>query len=222
MQPEALLFDEPFAALDPHLRRSTEEQLRATLRSFSGPVLFVTHDMEEAFRFCSDLAVIDRGRLLASGPRQQLFERPGSVTAARLTGCKNIAQCGHGSAHSRADAPANALFIPEWQCALVLPSTKEDAVAIGYRSHHFRFQREAEGANVFLCWLVETSESAHEMTLYLRLHEPPEREDPVRGAHVQADIPKAQWRALAVQPQPWKIQFVPEQILVLTDERDAS
>jgi molybdate transport system permease protein len=52
INPGALLFDEPFAALDPHLRRQTEEQLRTTLKDFSGPVVFVTHDMEEAFRFC--------------------------------------------------------------------------------------------------------------------------------------------------------------------------
>ena len=53
MEPDALLFDEPFAALDPHLRRQMEEQLRETLADYNGAVVFVTHDMEEAFRFCS-------------------------------------------------------------------------------------------------------------------------------------------------------------------------
>jgi len=50
-EPNALLFDEPFAALDPHLRRRMEEQLRETLAGYTGAVIFVTHDMEEAFRF---------------------------------------------------------------------------------------------------------------------------------------------------------------------------
>ena len=53
-------------------------------------MLFVTHDMEEAFRFCSELVVLDGGRVIASGPKQELFERPRTVAAARLTGCKNI------------------------------------------------------------------------------------------------------------------------------------
>ena len=68
MEPDALLLDEPFAALDFHLRRQTEEQLRETLSDFQGPVVFVTHDMEEAFRFCSDLLVLNEGRVIASGP----------------------------------------------------------------------------------------------------------------------------------------------------------
>lgn len=223
MEPEALLLDEPFAALDPHLRRSTEELLRGTLRNFKGPVLFVTHDMEEAFQFCSELAVVDRGRLLASGPRQKLFENPGSVTAARLTGCKNIAVC-------QADlmpGAKHAIYVPDWQTRLSLPAEVEDevvshAVALGYRSHHFRFQSETSGANVFPCWLIETSESAHEMTLYLRLHEPPGDTPPKdHKAQIQADIPKTQWRVLATQPQPWQIQLVPEQILLLASEEDA-
>ena len=221
MQPEALLFDEPFAALDPHLRRSTEEQLRATLRFFSGPVLFVTHDMEEAFRFCSELAVIDQGHFLAYGPRQNLFENPGSVTVARLTGCKNIAQCHPRKKYSTADSGANMVYVPEWQCSMALSAEADRAVALGYRSHHFRFQSEASGENIFSCWLVETSESAHEMTLYLCLHEPPQQNNSEgRSIHIQADLPKAQWRTLAPQPQPWKIQFVPEQILVLAAENE--
>jgi molybdate transport system permease protein len=89
-EPDALLFDEPFAALDPHLRRQMEEQLRETLAEYNGAVLFVTHDMEEAFRFCADLLVLNCGRVIARGPKHELFERPKTVIAARLTGCKNI------------------------------------------------------------------------------------------------------------------------------------
>jgi ABC-type sulfate/molybdate transport systems ATPase subunit len=73
INPDALLLDEPFAALDPHLRRTTEEQLRKTLSGFKGPVVFVTHDMEEAFRFCTNLLVLDRGNVIAGGPKHQLF-----------------------------------------------------------------------------------------------------------------------------------------------------
>jgi len=44
-----------------------EEQLRETLAGYKGAVIFVTHDMEEAFRFCSDLLVLDNGKVIASG-----------------------------------------------------------------------------------------------------------------------------------------------------------
>ena len=131
MEPDALLLDEPFAALDPHLRRRTEEQLRATLAGFSGPVVFVTHDMEEAFRFCSELQVLDSGRVIASGPKHQLFERPRTVAAARLTGCKNIVparRAGNDCVRDRCVAvpAANSLGDP-------------DALThVGFRSHQIR------------------------------------------------------------------------------------
>jgi len=206
MQPEALLFDEPFAALDPHLRRATEEQMRSTLRDYSGAVLFITHDMEEAFRFCSELVVLDRGQVIASGPRQALFDNPRSRVAAQLTGCKNIA-----AAEAIDDTH---IQVAQWGCTLTKAHTTTTALqAVGYRSHHFRLQQQAEGDNVFPCWLVETSEAPHEMTLYLRLQNAPREGE---RAHVQADIPKPMWRQLALQPQPWKLQFVPDHLLLLS------
>jgi molybdate transport system permease protein len=110
IDPDALLFDEPFAALDPHLRRQMEEQLRETLSDYNRPVIFVTHDMEEAFRFCSDLLVLDDGQVIASGPKHQLFERPQTVVAAQLTGCKNIV------AARRVNA--NRIAVEAWECEL--------------------------------------------------------------------------------------------------------
>jgi molybdate transport system permease protein len=206
MEPDALLLDEPFAALDPHLRRQTEEQMRATLATFNGPVVFVTHDMEEAFRFCSELVVLADGKVIASGPRQRLFEDPGTVTAARLTGCKNIAV-----AVRNADA---TVVVHAWGCELTTRMDGTSPTHVGYRSHQFAFQAEAGTANTFPCWLVSTSEAPHEMTLYLRLHAAPEQGD---APHLQADLPKDAWRKLQMEPQPWRITLDPERLLLLQD-----
>lgn len=203
--PDALLLDEPFAALDPHLRRQTEEQLRRALSNFSGPVVFVTHDMEEAFRFCTELLVLDRGSTIASGPKHKLFEDPGSVAAARLTGCKNIAP-------AVAIGP-NRISIPAWNCELTTShQVNENLTYVGYRSHQIRFVDNGDGENVFSCWLVSSSEAPHEMTLYLRMHTPAA---PGEAAQLQADIPKDLWRVLSSTPQPWKVQLVPERLLML-------
>ena len=203
MKPDALLLDEPFAALDPHLRRQTEEQMRATLAAYDGVVLFVTHDMEEAFRFCSELVVLDAGHVIASGPRQELFDRPGTVTAARLTGCKNIAAASSDGAE---------IYVPAWGCTLTTGKAIPAGLThVGYRSHHFAFQRE-DAANTFECWLVGTSEAPHEMTLYLHLHEPPGEG---ARAHVQADVAKDVWRRLSGEPQPWRITLDADRVLLL-------
>jgi molybdate transport system permease protein len=205
MEPDALLLDEPFAALDPHLRRRTEEQLRATLAGFSGPVVFVTHDMEEAFRFCSELQVLDAGRVIASGPKHKLFERPRTVATAQLTGCKNIAMARR--------AGNDWVEVDAWQCRLrSAVDVPEDLTHVGFRSHQMVFQKPAGTENTFLCWLVTTSEAPHEMTLYLRMHLEPL---PGQAPHLQADVSKDVWRDLSRQPQPWHITLDPARLLLL-------
>ena len=207
MEPDALLLDEPFAALDFHLRRQTEEQLRETLSDFQGPVVFVTHDMEEAFRFCSDLLVLNEGRVIASGPRQELFERPRTVAAARLTGCKNIV--------SAARLDEHRIAVSAWDCQLAAFAFVPDSLThLGYRSHQVAFPDRAGGENTFPCWLVSTSEAPHEMTLYLRLHAEP---GPGDAHHLQADVPKDLWRILRDRPQPWNILLDPARLLLLEE-----
>jgi molybdate transport system permease protein len=205
MEPEALLLDEPFAALDPHLRRQTEEELRETLAEFRGPVVFVTHDMEEAFRFCTDLLVLNDGKVIASGPKHRLFEDPQTVSAARLTGCKNIVAATYISAHR--------IAVPAWEIELDTGNVVRGSLThAGYRSHQVRFVKESETPNVYPCWLVNTSEAPHEMTLYLRLHHAPAAGE---SAHLQADISKDLWRVLSQWSQPWHIQLAPEKVLLL-------
>jgi molybdate transport system permease protein len=205
IEPDALLLDEPFAALDPHLRRQTEEQLRETLANYNGAVIFVTHDMEEAFRFCSDLLVLDSGKVIASGPKHQLFERPRTVVAARLTGCKNIAAARR--------IAADRIAVDTWNCELQTAKPVPDSLThAGIRSHQIAFNPSEDGENTFACWLVATSEAPHEMTLYLRLHQAPAAGD---LPHLQADVPKDLWRALSANPQPWRVRLDPARLLLL-------
>jgi molybdate ABC transporter permease protein len=204
IEPEALLFDEPFAALDPHLRRQMEEQLRETLAGYNGAVIFVTHDMEEAFRFCSELLVLDSGKVIASGPKHQLFERPRTVAAARLTGCKNIVPARRMA--------ADRIVVDAWNCELQTANAVPDLLThVGLRSHQIAFH-PTEGDNIFSCWLAGSSEAPHEMTLYLRLHAAPEAGE---LPHLQADVPKEVWRALSREPQPWRIKLDPARLLLL-------
>lgn len=205
IEPDALLLDEPFAALDPHLRRQMEEQLRETLSDYNGVVFFVTHDMEEAFRFCSELVVLEVGQVIASGPKHDLFERPRTVAAARLTGCKNIVPARR--------IQQDRIAIDPWECELATRDLVPDAIThLGVRSHQLVFTEDSQGVNTFPCWPVTTSEAPHEMTIYLRLHSEPHADDP---PHLQADIAKDKWRELSSQPLPWHIRIDPSRLLLL-------
>ena len=52
--------------------------------------LFVSHNLEEAYRFCDELVVLANGQIVAAGPKEELFRRPPNFEVARLTGCKNF------------------------------------------------------------------------------------------------------------------------------------
>lgn len=88
--PGTILLDEPFSALDLALRETVQGELQEFLADYPGQVVVVSHSLEELYRFCDWLAVMERGRLLTCGPRDQVFTHPGSVPAARLVGCENI------------------------------------------------------------------------------------------------------------------------------------
>ncbi|HEY9297698.1 MAG TPA: molybdate ABC transporter permease subunit, partial [Phormidium sp.] len=80
--PEVLLLDEPFSALDTYLRTQLEEQLRLVLTEYSGVTLMVSHNLEEVYRICENLLVIDQGKAIASDSKQNIFEHPGTFRAA--------------------------------------------------------------------------------------------------------------------------------------------
>ena len=62
--PQVLLLDEPFSALDSHLRLYLQMELKALLARFEHDVIMVTHSRDEAYHMCSRIAVVDRGQLL--------------------------------------------------------------------------------------------------------------------------------------------------------------
>ena len=127
-RPNLLMLDEPFSALDSHLR--DQLQTKALLAQFGKPVLLVTHSRDEAYRLCGQIAVVDQGRFLALKETKALFADPGSVQAARLTGCKNIAQ-----ARKTGDYE---LEVPAWGVRLRTAQPVADGVrAVGIRAHYF-------------------------------------------------------------------------------------
>jgi ABC-type Fe3+/spermidine/putrescine transport system ATPase subunit len=90
LQPQILLLDEPFAALDPITRDEMRELLKKMQQQFSCTVLMVTHDRDEAFAMADQMAIMDKGQLLQIGSPFELYVRPKSTRAAELMGCENI------------------------------------------------------------------------------------------------------------------------------------
>ena len=130
-QPRLILLDEPFSALDSHLRWQMEREVAEALEGFDGISLMVTHDFSEAFRLCENVSVLDVGMVRASGEKWTLYGNPKTVAAARMTGCRNIT---HAEKIGR-----DRVRAPEWEIELIssLP-VPDDVRYVGVRAGSIR------------------------------------------------------------------------------------
>jgi molybdate transport system permease protein len=206
-----LLLDEPLSALDTHLRSQIEGQLIETLAEFRRPTLFVTHNMEEAYRIATNLLVLSKGRAVALGPKEEIFRQPPSKEVALLTGCKNFSRARPIS--------ANTVEALDWNCQVrVARPIAAPPAHVGIRAHHIDFADavpgESFGVNTFPCWLVRASETPFRITLFLRLHHPP---DGSGEHHLQAEVFKEKWARFEDLPQPWRVRLSPDSLFLLPE-----
>lgn len=148
-EPRLLLLDEPFSALDSHLRDQLQPQFLDLLRSYGRQAVLVTHSRDEAYHLCSQLCVMENGRIVRSGATKAVFADPRSEAAARLTGCKNISPARKIDERT-VEASAWGLRLTTAQ------PVPNDLRAIGLRAHYFHPRASANRANVQ--WVGELEE----------------------------------------------------------------
>jgi molybdate transport system permease protein len=93
-EPDLLLLDEPFSALDAPVRDELRRELRRVQHEVGVATVLVTHDPEEAALLADEVIVLADGRALQKGTRRQVFERPASPAVARLLAIDNV-RTGH-------------------------------------------------------------------------------------------------------------------------------
>jgi molybdate transport system permease protein len=204
-QPEVLLLDEPFSALDTYLRSQLEQQLISTLATYQGVTLFVTHNLEEAYRVCRDLLVLERGHAIAYGSKHHIFEHPGTFSVAQLTGCKNFSRA--------VPIAAQEIEASDWGIKLrVIESVPDSLSYVGIRAHQIAFTTDSTEENTFPCWLTTTIETPHRMTLFLKLNSPPSN---LQDYHLQAEVFKEKWQTLKERPVPWHVRLAPLRLILM-------
>ncbi|MCL1468842.1 molybdate ABC transporter permease subunit [Argonema galeatum] len=212
IEPEILLLDEPFSALDTYLRSQLEKQLIETLSNYRGVTLFVTHNLEEAYRICQNLLVLSEGKVAAYGGKEEIFEHPRTFTVAQLTGCKNFSRADVPKLHFEKEGLREVEAL-DWGCTLrVIEPIPNPLAYVGIRAHHFTFPEDDNKENTFLCWVAQTSETPHRMTLYLKLHAPPVN---AKDYHLQAEVFKEKWAVLKDRPLPWYIRLDPLRLFLM-------
>ena len=105
--PELILLDEPFSALDEHLRQQIRHDMLKALRQSGASAIFVTHDRDEALRYADKIAVIQQGKILQIDTPRTLYWSPNHIETASFIGDnivlsanlidENTAQCQLGN-----------------------------------------------------------------------------------------------------------------------------
>lgn len=89
-EPEILLFDEPFGALDAQIRTSLRREIRTLLKNINVPSIFITHDQEESLELGDRIAVLNAGRLEQIGTPFEVYNKPETEHVATFLGAANL------------------------------------------------------------------------------------------------------------------------------------
>lgn len=131
-EPKLILLDEPFSAVDSYLKWKLEQMLLEWLEEVQVTTLLVSHNRDEIYRLCDRMGIIHKGYMEVCGKKQEIFQNPGTVSAAILTGCKNIARI--------ATMTEGRAEIADWGTTLPLPKESMDGpfTHVGVRAHDIR------------------------------------------------------------------------------------
>lgn len=199
-QPEVILLDEPFSALDSYLKWDLELKLSDFLENFSGPILWVSHDRGEVFRNCKRVCILDQGASQGTFTLRQLFHEPETEAAARLSGCKNIVEA----------VPAgSAVTLPAWgltlNCGKPVPADVRQA---GIRARHVMTVPEGT-PDAFYCTVERVIQDVFTTIVLLR------PEGAADGAPLlRMELERDDWRRLN-RPEGLWIAVQPRDVLLL-------
>lgn len=204
-KPDILMLDEPFSALDAHLKGVLEQNLAGLFETFHGTILYVSHDIDEALRFCDRIAVIEKGHVMEVSTGNNLVNNPQSAASIKLSGCKNATPARRIDDHR--------VFLPAWGIEVETDKpVQENLTCMGVRAF-FLEQAKEPGRNTYRVRVVRTSDSRFDRSALLEFL------DREPGADKVVDQTENEMKYLE-QHLFWRIDKlkVPEEKLPVKDE----
>jgi molybdate transport system ATP-binding protein len=181
--PETILLDEPFSALDSHLKWRLEQELMDVLSDFSGTVLMVSHNRDEVYRICDKAAIVSDGHIDAFDNIGTIFDQPQALPSAVMTGCKNISRAQRHSPH----------HISALNWGITLHTERfipEHTEYVGIRAHFIELLSKPEVAqNTIKCKLVKKIENPFSQIVIARNPKVPKG----TYADIRVELAKVDW-----------------------------
>jgi putrescine transport system ATP-binding protein len=219
--PKLLLLDEPLAALDRKLREETRLELTGIQERVGTTFLVVTHDQEEALGMAQRVAVMNRGRLVQTGPPGDIYERPNSRFVADFVGAVNLFEgelvAAPGTpaplrrgAGGRPGVNALSLKIADAEQPVPLPGSAElpaaATIALALRPEKLRLTRERPEGFALAATIASVGYEGGQSSVHLATQS---------GAKLRAYLPSTAASGLARGTLMWA-SWAPEDAVVLT------
>ncbi|MCE5285839.1 MAG: ATP-binding cassette domain-containing protein [Pelosinus sp.] len=203
-EPEIMMLDEPFSALDSYLKWQVELELADILKEYQNTVLFVSHNRDEVYRFCDRVAVISQGNLECVSTKEAVFHNPETLAAAKLTGCKN---------HSRIERLSNdTVEAIDWGLTLrVTNSISQDVSYIGIRAHDLKLANDETVENTFEFEIVQCIEDTFSFILMVK-HQ---KATLGNNALLRVEVSKEIWRQVSCDRQRIYLTLPEEKLFLL-------
>lgn len=145
-KPELVLLDEPFSALDEHLRVRLQLEMHEILSSLHQETIFVTHSRDEAYVLSENTMIIDHGNIVETNSTKELFKNPKYLRSAIISGCKNYTEC---------VVKDNRVYIPVWGISLAMKNIPDDIKYVGIRAHAFTSEKTKEMFDIEIIDVME-------------------------------------------------------------------
>ena len=185
-EPQVLLLDEPFGALDAKVRTELRHWLRRFHDEFHVTSIFVTHDQEEAFEVADRVVVMNQGRVEQVGTPIEVFEHPANAFVMDFLG--NVNKLPVRVENGRALFGQNG----EVELPTRMLAPKENGHADAYiRPHELDISRSAEGGNCVLGRVVHINPAGSVVKVRLLAED--------FGLMLNVDLPIERYRQLALQ-----------------------
>lgn len=160
-EPQILMLDEPFSALDEHLRWQMEQELIDILKKHDGSALYVSHNKDEVYRICDRIAVLNNGKIEETNHKENLFNNPRTLNTAMLIGCRNISKARKIS--------QNKIYTIDWNLELECNTIVEDDVKyVGIHTQNINLCSNNEYINTFKLDIIDIIHNLHSFTLVLK------------------------------------------------------
>lgn len=150
--PEIILLDEPFVALDPPARQALSDDLEMVLREFGTTAILTTHDQMDALRLADRMVVMEQGKIVQSGTPSAVHNQPANEFVATFVGMENI----YTGTVKEADNGLFSVSVSGQTLQIMGDGTPPESVVICIRPEHVVISLTSQEAatsarNIFPC-----------------------------------------------------------------------